>query len=396
MEKSQRSVVRRSITPENHGTPLSPPLHNSVMFHYESLSQLQMLHNDEIKGFTYARDGHPNAASLAEKISWMEGANAGIMTASGMTAITAAFMSVLRKDDSIAAASQLYGRSLKLVGDELPRMGFETRFFDASNPETYADAITPGTRIVIAEILSNPMVRVTHFKALAKAAKKAGALLLIDNTFTTPNGFNPLAHGADLVMHSVTKMLSGHSDLNLGYLGGKDPQLLATISELVATMGFNSSPHNCWLAERGLHTFDLRFRQAQENAGKLADLLSQHPMVSKVHYPGLKSHTDHELAKTLLPNGFGSMLSFVLKGDRVQADAFLTAAKNIPYGSTLGDVATIVVMPAHASHRKLTSSERLALGIEDNLIRVSLGIEDFDLIQKDFTDALDHAASTDF
>ena len=392
MKKSQRSVVRRSITPENQGRPLSPPLATSVMYHYESVSQMQSLHDHEIEGFTYARDGHPNGAALADKLSWMEGAKVGVMTASGMSAITAAFLSLLRKGDSIAAASQLYGRSLKLVGDELPRMGFETRYFDASDPETFADAITPGTRIVLAEIVSNPMLRVTHFEALATAAKKAGALLLVDNTFTTPNGFNPLALGADLVMHSVTKMLSGHSDLNLGYLGGKDPELMAEIDDVIATMGFNASPYNCWLAERGLNTFDLRFRQAQENAEKLANLLEEHPMVSKVHYPGLESHADHELAKTLLPRGFGTMVSFVLKGDRTQADAFLTAAENIPYGPTLGDVATILVMPAFSSHRKLPREERLALGIEDNLIRVSLGIEDFDLIERDFNEALDQAA----
>ena len=391
MKDSQRSVVRRSITPENVGRPLSPPLATSVMYHYESLSQMQSLHESEIEGFTYARDGHPNAAALADKISWMEGAKIGIMTASGMSAITAAFLTVLRKGDSIAAASQLYGRSLKLVGDELPRLGFETRYFDASNPATFADAITPGTRIVVAEIVSNPMVRVTHFQALAAAAKEAGALLLVDNTFTTPNGFNPLEHGADLVMHSVTKMLSGHSDLNLGYIGGKDPELMAQIDDLIATMGFNASPYNCWLAERGLNTFDLRFRQSQENAGKLADLLDQHPMVSKVHYPGLESHADHALAKTLLHKGYGSMVSFVLKGDRTQADIFLKTAESIPYGPNLGDVATIAIMPAFSSHRKLPREDRLALGIEDNLVRVSVGIEDFDLIERDFTEALDAA-----
>ncbi|NOX72947.1 MAG: cystathionine gamma-synthase [Alphaproteobacteria bacterium] len=394
MKKSHRSVVRRSITPENMGRPLSPPLASSVMYHYENVSQMQSLHDNEIEGFTYARDGHPNGAALADKLSWMEGAKVGVMTASGMSAITAAFLSVLRKGDSIAAASQLYGRSLKLVSDELPRLGFETRFFDASDPATFADSITPDTRIVLAEIVSNPMLRVTQFEALAAAAKKADALLLVDNTFTTPNGFNPLAHGADLVMHSVTKMLSGHSDLNLGYLGGNDPELMAGIDDVIATMGFNASPYSCWLAERGLNTFDLRFRQAQENAKKLADLLEKHPMVGKVHFPGLESHSDHALAKKLLPKGFGTMVSFVLKGDRTQADAFLTAAENIPYGPTLGDVATIVVMPAFSSHRKLPREERLAIGIEDNLIRVSLGIEDFELIERDFSDALDQAALT--
>ena len=391
MKKSQRSVVRRAVTPNNAGTPLVAPLSPSVMYHYESASQLQAVHNREIEGFDYARDGHPNATTLAEKISWMEGAEAGIMTGSGMSAITAVFMAFLEAGDSIATASQLYGRSLYMTRNDLPRMGFRMRRFDASDPSTFADAIKPGTRVVLAEILSNPMLRVTHFEALADAAKKAGALLLVDNTTSTPSNFNPLAHGADIVMHSVTKMLSGHSDLNLGYLGSNDPDLVERVLEITKTMGLNSSPYNCWMAERGLNTFDLRLARAQENAMKLARFLETHPMVTKVHYPGLESHPDHELAKSTL-SGFGTIVSFVLKGARPQADAFLKAAENIPYGPTLGDVATIVIMPAISSHRKLLPEERLALGIEDNLIRVSLGIEDFDIIETDFKAALEAAA----
>ena len=391
MKKPQRSVVRRAVTPNNAGTPLVAPLSPSVMYHYESASQLQAVHNREIEGFDYARDGHPNATTLAEKISWMEGAEAGIMTGSGMSAITAVFMAFLEAGDSIATASQLYGRSLYMTRNDLPRMGFRMRRFDASDPSTFADAIKPGTRVVLAEILSNPMLRVTHFEALADAAKKAGALLLVDNTTSTPSNFNPLAHGADIVMHSVTKMLSGHSDLNLGYLGSNDPDLIERVLEITKTMGLNSSPYNCWMAERGLNTFDLRLARAQENAMKLARFLETHPMVTKVHYPGLESHPDHELAKSTL-SGFGTIVSFVLKGARPQADAFLKAAENIPYGPTLGDVATIVIMPAISSHRKLLPEERLALGIEDNLIRVSLGIEDFDIIETDFRAALEAAA----
>jgi len=391
MKKSQRSVVRRAVTPNNAGTPLVAPLSPSVMYHYESASQLQAVHNREIEGFDYARDGHPNATTLAEKISWMEGAEAGIMTGSGMSAITAVFMAFLEAGDSIATASQLYGRSLYMTRNDLPRMGFRMRRFDASDPSTFADAIKPGTRVVLAEILSNPMLRITHFEALADAAKKAGALLLVDNTTSTPSNFNPLAHGGDLVMHSVTKMLSGHSDLNLGYLGSNDPDLVERVLEITKTMGLNSSPYNCWMAERGLNTFDLRLARAQENAMKLARFLETHPMVTKVHYPGLESHPDHELAKSTL-SGFGTMVSFVLKGARPQADAFLKAAENIPYGPTLGDVATIVIMPAISSHRKLLPEERLSLGIEDNLIRVSLGIEDFDIIETDFKAALEAAA----
>lgn len=271
-----------------------------------------------------------------------------------------------------------------MVTDEFPRMGFPCRTFDASDPRTFAAAITPDTRIVLAEIVSNPMLRVTHFEELVKACKAVGALLLIDNTFTTPTGFRPLEQGADLVMHSVTKMLSGHSDLNLGYLGGTDAELIDRIGDVIATMGMNASPYNCWMAERGLNTFDLRFRQAQENAQKLAAFLDGHDMVDKTHFPGRATHPDHDLATSMISGGYGTMVSFVLKGARPHANAFLRGCENIAYGPTLGDVATLLIMPAVSSHRKLTRDERYALGIEDNLIRVSVGIESFDLIRSEF------------
>lgn len=383
--------MRRGVLPENAGTPLATPLFPSVMYHYESVSQMEDLYEGRIEGFTYARYGNPNSVILAEKLSWMEGAAGGTMTASGMTAITAAMLGVLSQGDGVAASSQLYRRSLKLVGEVLPRLGFEVRQFDPSEPASLAKAITPGTRVVLTEVISNPMLRVANFAAIAEAAKAVGALLLVDNTFTTPSLFNPLANGADLVAHSVTKMLSGHSDLNLGYIGGLDPVILDQIADTISIMGFNASPHDCWLAERGLHTFDLRLRQAQANAASLADLLVAHEAVTRVHYPGLADHVDHDLARSMLPNGYGTMVGFVLGGDRSNVDAFLAAAGNIPYGSTLGDVATVLTLPAISSHRTMPRDERLALGIEQNLVRVSVGIEDFDLIAADFAEALDAA-----
>lgn len=179
-------------------------------------------------------------------------------------------------------------------------------------------------------------------------------------------------------------MLSVHSDLNLGYLGGIDVDLLDKISDVIATMNLNASPYNCWMAERGLNTFDLRFKQAQENAQELATFLDGHSMVEKTHFPGLTSHPDHELATSMISDGYGAMVSFVLKGNLTNANAFLRGCENIAYGPTLGYVATLIIMPAVSSHRKLTRDERYALGIEDNLIRVSVSIENFDLIEAEF------------
>ncbi len=391
MSTNRRSVVRRSVSYTNAGVPVVMPLAPSVVYHYKDADELQSMHEGKIKGFDYARDGHPNAEVLAEKISWLECATSGFMTASGISAISAVFLTVLEAGDKIAAASHLYGRSLRMMKQDWPRLGFETKIFNASDPSTFDSAIVPGTKIVLAEIVSNPTLRVTHFEELVAKCKSVSALLLVDNTFTTPNGFKPLEHGADLVMNSVTKMLSGHSDLNLGYIGANDEALMTRIAETIAVFGFNSSPYNCWMAERGLHTFDLRYQQAQTNALQLAKFLQNQPNVSSVIYPKLESHPDFEMAKKLLKNGFGSMVSFVLDGGREQVNAFLNAAENIPYCPTLGDVATTIIIPSVSSHRKFSQEERIAMGIEDNLIRVSVGIENFDLIRDDFSTALQAA-----
>lgn len=388
MKNEKRSVVRRGVWPSNVGVPVTSPLFTSVTYSYENVDQLESVYRGDVEGFGYARDGHPNANTLAEKISWLEGASSGCMTASGMSALSAVFLACLQKGDRVAAATQLYGRSLRMVQHELPRMGFKAELFDASDPSTFDSAIQSGTRIVLAEVVSNPTLRVTSFKELVRKVKDVGALLLIDNTFTTPSGFSPLEHGADLVMHSVTKMLSGHSDLNLGYVGSTNDEMMKRIAETVAIFGLNASPYNCWQAERGLHTFDLRYSKSQDNAALLADFLKEQPNVSKVIYPKLDDHPDFAKAHELLQNGHGSMVSFVLRGGRDRLNTFLKSAVDIPYCSTLGDVATMMIVPAVSSHRDLLPEERMSLGIEDNLVRVSVGIEDFDLIKEDFTVAL--------
>ena len=391
MKKTKGTIVRRNKIPENEGIPLSTPLSASVMYHYENIEQVKALNEKKIEGFSYARYANPNAKILAEKISWLEDAKGGFITASGMSALSCVFLALLKKGDTIAASKQLYGQSLKMPTKMLPRMGFETKFFDSSDPSTFAEAITPTTKIILVEIESNPLLRITYFDELVKVAKESSALIMVDNTFTTPSGYKPLNHGATLVMHSVSKILSGHSDLNLGYIGSNDDKLLEDIDELIANFGLNSNPFNCWLAERGLHTFDLRFKEAQRNAAKLAALLEDHPKISKLYYPGLASHPEHLLAKTMLKGNFGTIVSFVLKGDYTNVNNFLNAAKDIPYGSTLGDVSTLVVVPSISSHRHLNKEERLALGIEDTLIRVSLGIEAFSLIKNDFLTGLEEA-----
>ncbi|WP_420346635.1 trans-sulfuration enzyme family protein [Pelagibius sp.] len=393
MKPEDRSVVRRTTPPPSETTPLVTPLFPSVVYCAEDADALDAVYEGRAEGYSYAREGHPNASVLADKISWMEGAGQegvgqGIMTASGMAAISAVFLALLEKGDHIVAGNQLYGRCLRLLSQDLPRMGFEASLVDASDVAAVEAALRPETKILLVEVVANPTLRVADIKGLARLAKERGLIFVVDNTFTTPRAFKPFDHGADLVVHSVTKLLAGHSDVTLGYVGSRDPAHATALYDTITTWGLNASPFDCWLAERGLNTFDLRFQRAQENAKALADHLRGLPGVLRVLYPGEPDHPDGALARDLLQGNFSHMVSFELDADRAGVNAFVRAAGNIAFAPTLGDVGTTISHPASSSHRGLTVEGRAALGISEGFIRVSVGVEDIDLLTREFTDAV--------
>ena len=214
----------------------------------------------------------------------------GVVTGSGMGAISTAFLGLLQRGDHIVASDQLYGRSLKLLTDDLSRMGFETTLADATNSEAFAASIRPNTKMIFIEVLSNPTIRVADMEGIAKLAQQEDITLLVDNTFTTPRSYQPFQHSADLVVHSLTKMLAGHSDAMLGWIAASDPERNQHLADTAVTWGFVPSPFDCWLAERGLHSFDLRFERAQSNAASLADALAGMTGVESVVYPGRPDH----------------------------------------------------------------------------------------------------------
>src|SRR3546814_8336873 len=199
-------------------------------------------------GITKRREGHPNASRLADKLAWMEGAETGVVTASGMAAVSAVLLGLLKAGDHIVAGNQLYGRCLRLLTRELPRLGFEATLVDASNAQAVAAALRPETKLLLVEVVANPTLRVADIKGIAKLARERGLVFVVDNTFTTPRGFRPFEHGADVVVHSVTKLLAGHSDATLGFVAAKDPAHQQAITDTVVTWGFNASPFDCWLA----------------------------------------------------------------------------------------------------------------------------------------------------
>ncbi len=385
------NLVRRTAFPSSVSRAVVTPLQPSVVYSSPSPDALDDQYEGRAKGYTYGREGHPNADVLAGMIDRLEGGEGGIITGSGMSAVTATLLGLLSAGDHIVGGNQLYGRSLRMMTQDLPRWGITSTLVDPTDVPAMEAAITPATRLMLVEVVSNPTLRIADMEGIERLAKDRGLILVIDNTFTTPYGFPAYARGADVVIHSVTKLLAGHSDVTLGYVLARDPGQRKAIYDTNVTLGLTPSPWDCWMAERGLYTFDMRFERAQANAAAMAQLFADHDAVETVLYPGRSDHPDHNRAGALLDGQWGNMVSFRLKGGRAQANALTQAAPNLAFAPTLGDVGTTLSHPASSSHRGLTPEGRAALGITEGFFRVSIGCEPLELLQHDFTVALDAA-----
>ena len=384
---------RRPPLPEGASRPVAAPLWPSVVWRVADADALDAQYEGRTRGYAYAREGHPNADRLAAQIDALEGApeafpGGGLMFGSGMGAVSAVLLGLLSAGDHVVAAAQLYGRSLRLMRDDLPRFGISVTLVDPCDGEAIGAAVRPETRIVMVEVVSNPTLRVADMDAALAAARSVGARLVVDNTFTTPRGWPAFARGADVVIHSVTKMLAGHSDATLGWAAARDPEDAAKLRVAQASFGATASPFDCWLAERGLATFALRHDRAEANAAALADHLATLPGVVQVLYPGRPDHPDHNRAVAMLQGRHGAMVSFRLAGGREATNRFLRAAEAIPFAPSLGDVQTMLSHPPSSSHRALTPEGRAALGIDEGFIRVSVGVEDVETLKAEFTAAV--------
>lgn len=393
MSSRKKSIVRRTPFPKSVSTPVVTPIAPSVVYASASADQLDAQYDGDVDGFTYGREGHPNAAVLARKIDQLEAAEGGLITSSGMSALSAVVLALLDAGDHVVAGDQLYGRSLKMLKHDLPRWQIETSFVDPTDREVVEAAIKPNTKMLVFETVANPTLRVADMLSIAKIARERNLMLVVDNTFTTPRAFNPFQHGADVVIHSVTKLLAGHSDVTLGYVAASDAEHRQRIYDAAVTWGLTPSPFDCWLAERGLHSFELRFDRAQANAAALADQLAPLPGIETVLYPGRADHPDHARAQAILGKNFGNMVSFRIAGGRNAANRLIEAAPNIPFAPTLGDVATTLSHPASSSHRGLSAEDRAAIGITEGFFRVSVGIEDVQLIGDELVAAITESVS---
>lgn len=386
--KSRKTLVRRSAVPLSASAPVATPMFPSVVYSSPSASALDDQYEGRVAGYTYAREGHPNADVLAEKIDWLENATGGLITGSGMGAISALFLGLLKQGDHILAGDQLYGRSLRMLTQDMPRLGFESSFADPTDAAAFEAAIQDNTAMILVEAVSNPTLRVADMVAIQKMAAARDILMVVDNTFTTPALYKPLDHGADIVIHSVTKFLSGHSDVTLGYIAARNPDHRIAIRDAAITWGMTPSPFDCWLAERGLHSFDLRFAKAQVNAALIADGLAGQSGVKRVLYPGRADHPDHALARSLFGVNAGNMVSFELDGGRDVVDRFIENVPDIPFAPTLGDIGTTLSHPASSSHRALTADKRASLGMSEGFFRLSVGIEDADILLDEMAHAI--------
>lgn len=386
------TLIRRMAFPEGRSRPVATPLHPTVVWAAESPDQLDDIYDNPGTGFTYAREAHPNAVALAQRLDALEGGQGGLVVGSGMAAVTVALLGCLKAGDHVLGGDQLYGRSLRLMAETLPQMGIETSLADPTDAAAFAAGLRPNTRAILIETVSNPTLRVADVAGIAALAQAHGIPLLIDSTFSTPRAVRALDHGADVVIQSVTKLLAGHSDVTLGYVLARDPARMAGMRVLAVTMGLTPSPFDCWLAERGLFTFDLRYDRAEENARRLADHIAALPGIKRVIYPGRADHPDHNRARGLLGARTGNMLSFELAGGRAAANALTRAMPEVAFAPTLGDVGTTLSHPPSSSHRALSAENRLRLGISEGFFRVSVGIEDFDLLARDFTRGIAAAA----
>jgi cystathionine gamma-synthase/methionine-gamma-lyase len=373
-------------------SPTVVPVHHSVTYLYDEMQDLDGVFAGTRPGYVYSRYGNPTVTALEKAVADLEGGESALAFGSGMAAIHATLLAIGAKAGSaVVAAQDIYGATYALLDKLLRSQGVDVHFVDAVNVDAVDRAcaeLQPAA--VLVETISNPLLKVVDLATLAETAHRHGAAFLVDNTFATPCLVQPLSLGADVVIHSVTKYLGGHGDV-LGGIAVTSGALHADLFEVLKVTGGNLGPQDAWLALRGLKTLPLRMRQHCENGLTIAKWLEDHPRVDRVHYPGLPDHPQHALAKRLFgQSGYGGMVSFELAGgDQAQVFGFFESLQLCLPATTLGDVCTLVLYPAHASHRALSPEERARIGIGDGLVRLSAGIEAAEDIIGDLEQALE-------
>lgn len=360
------------IDPNRVSDPEVMPLYLSTAHNVADLDDLQNTYDR--KGYAYTRSHNANRDGIAELMTYLEQSENSVITNTGMSAISTTLLALLTSGDHVVADKTLYGESIDFL-KTLSKYGILVDFVDITNLDEVASVINANTRILYTETVSNPMMTVANIKAIADLAHSHQSYLIVDNTFMTPVLFHALTDGADVVINSLTKFANGHGDVTLGSISAK-AEIIEKIYNLQVLLGTTGDPFDSWLATRGIRTLDLRVKKQSSNALSLATFLENHQLISKVYYAGLKSHPQHDLAEAQFSNQYGGMLSFELKGDRQTINKFLQELNFTKYAMTLGGIRTTISHPVSSSHYDTPEEEKAKIGITDQLLRVSVGIED--------------------
>ena len=334
----------------------------------------------------YARMSSVNSDAVAQKLTAMECGEDAETFASGMAAIATTMVALLSQGDHIVASADVYGGTYGLLTEELPRFGISTTMADMRDPASYEAAIQPNTKMLYIETLTNPVLKVCDIAAMVDVAKRHDLLIVIDNTFASPWGCQPLTMGVDLVIHSTTKYLGGHSDIIGGAVVGSK-ELITQIFKRKAHFGGSPDPHACYLLERGMRTLDVRMPRICENAATIAQRLESHPAIERVYHTQLESHPDYEVAQRTIPKGSG-MVGFVVKGGDAAALKFMRGLNIIYEATSLGGVESLIECPFNSSHGAVPEDVRVAAGVVPGFVRMSIGIEDVDDLWEDIDQAL--------
>lgn len=382
---STRLIHGAEIDKHYHSTTV--PIYQASAFVFDNVDEGAKCFTGDCNGFIYSRIGNPTIQALEKQVANLENGYDGIATSSGMAAISTIYMALLGKGDHIVSTDAVYGPARGLMENHFSRFGVGSSYVNTTDLKAIKEAIRPNTKMLYIETPSNPTLEITDLKACAAIAGKHGLLLVVDNTFSSPLIQRPIDYGADIVVHSMTKLINGHADIIAGMIIVKNKELDRKIRTMMVYMGCNMDPTQAFMVIRGLKTLDIRVGRAQENAMKMAVYLQKHPEVAWVTYPGLTTHPQHELAKKQM-KGFGSMICFGLKDGFHGAKLLMNHVKIALLSVSLGGVETQVQHPASMTHAKVSERDKKICGITDDLIRLSVGIENIEDLIADIKQAL--------
>jgi methionine-gamma-lyase len=365
----------------------SVPIYQTSTFRFRDAEQGAACFAGKDKGYIYTRIANPTIKALEDNITQLEGGYGGIATGSGMAAATTLYMALLGQNQHIISTDAIYGPARGVIENHFSRFGVNYSYIDTSDPDNIVKSIRKDSKILYIETPANPTMNLTDLKKCSEIAKENGLILVVDNTFCSPYLQNPLSFGADIVFHSVTKFINGHADIVGGIIVSRTEELYKKIRPVMVSMGCCMDPHQAYMVLRGVKTLSIRIERAQQNAMEVARFLLNHPEIAWIKYPGLPSHPQYELAKKQM-RGFGSMLSFGLKGGFEAGKKLMNSVRLSTLAVSLGGVETLIQHPASMTHASVPQNEKIKAGITDDLVRYSVGIENINDIIADLEQAL--------